>query len=405
MKSRTGETELPVRISRPETDRKGMARLSRNGAVKGWSGFGTRPTSADIGSHCFAHPFRQNLTRTGLGLVISEQNVDSGAPASCFCILVIILTSFHFFDLPSILLPRIAVEHGLTVEIEFKEKTYEKYFSQELGRLTNDSYSPDQVDEFYLGFDEAFFLGSPSMLLGFPFRRRSRWARLSGVPREVLTHVMASVLARMPPRRFNLFVQYKRPEYMVLPSAGQWSDWRTRYYRYTTKSHQQILLEKIESGSGQRAATIYASPALWRTEDLFNHSQRGEVVANSNIVSVACLTGHSLYSYVDAGYAGKAHSDPVDVESPSLEAIVKAGLESDALPFADHMKRTAALLTEIIGSGGTDYDLFWNARAAILQSDAPEARSDIPAPGTLDDALLTVEAFCDAFDTAFYTLG
>jgi len=41
---------------------------------------------------------------------------------------------------------------------EFKEKTYEKYFGFELARLTTVTFSPDQCDEAFLGFDDAFFL-------------------------------------------------------------------------------------------------------------------------------------------------------------------------------------------------------------------------------------------------------
>ncbi len=43
------------------------------------------------------------------------------------------------------------------MKAQFKEKTYEKQFGIEIGRLTNIVYSPDQCDEKYLGFDDAFF--------------------------------------------------------------------------------------------------------------------------------------------------------------------------------------------------------------------------------------------------------
>jgi hypothetical protein len=46
---------------------------------------------------------------------------------------------------------------------EFKEKPYEKYFGIELGRRTNVTFSPDQCDEGFLGFDDAFFLPMPSL--------------------------------------------------------------------------------------------------------------------------------------------------------------------------------------------------------------------------------------------------
>ncbi len=44
------------------------------------------------------------------------------------------------------------------MKIEFKEKPFEKQFAIEIGRLTNVSYSLDQCDEKFLGFDDAFYL-------------------------------------------------------------------------------------------------------------------------------------------------------------------------------------------------------------------------------------------------------
>ena len=46
------------------------------------------------------------------------------------------------------------------MKLPFEEKTYEAYFGQELGRLTNITYSPGQVAEGYLGFDGAAYLSA-----------------------------------------------------------------------------------------------------------------------------------------------------------------------------------------------------------------------------------------------------
>lgn len=50
------------------------------------------------------------------------------------------------------------------MKIPFKEKPFEKQFGIEIGRRTNTIYSPDQCDERFLGFDEAFFLPLPHLL-------------------------------------------------------------------------------------------------------------------------------------------------------------------------------------------------------------------------------------------------
>ena len=67
------------------------------------------------------------------------------------------------------------------MDIEFKEKTFEKYFGHELARLTNVTFSPDQCDEALLGFDEAFFMSEEWFFRFGPFVRRSRRARLTGI--------------------------------------------------------------------------------------------------------------------------------------------------------------------------------------------------------------------------------
>lgn len=45
----------------------------------------------------------------------------------------------------------------MTESTQFNERTYEKYFGRQLARATKSPYSPDLRDEYYLGFDEAFF--------------------------------------------------------------------------------------------------------------------------------------------------------------------------------------------------------------------------------------------------------
>jgi len=91
---------------------------------------------------------------------------------------------------------------------EFKEKPYEKYFGDELARLTNVTFSPDQRDEFLLGIDEAFLLPPPFLMGRLPHMRRRRWARLHRFPLSELDHIGDELSRRLPPFKFNLFVQY-----------------------------------------------------------------------------------------------------------------------------------------------------------------------------------------------------
>jgi hypothetical protein len=85
------------------------------------------------------------------------------------------------------------------METEFKEKTYEKYFSHEIVRLTNISFSPDQCDKNFLGFDDAFLLPFEHLLFIAPYVRSSRRLRRSGIVLRELDHLTEEAVKRMPP--------------------------------------------------------------------------------------------------------------------------------------------------------------------------------------------------------------
>lgn len=283
------------------------------------------------------------------------------------------------------------------MNIEFKEKTFEKYFSSEIARLTNIMFSPDQCDEFVLGFDDAFLLPIPELMRIAPFMRRRRWSRMRGILVSELNHVGDWISRRLPPFRFNLFVQYKRPDYLKTRGAAQWSDWQQAYYRYRTTPHQQDILEKTEAQSQGRAATIYASPAFWSAADLWTNVEAETIIENSNVASAARLKGHSRYSYVSPGHKGKAHSDTVDIESRPFEELITEGLENDELPLNQHLKKTATLINEVVQDSDSSAILFERAKSAIGVDQFDE--------DTIANALGTIEAFSDAFDLSYCAIG
>lgn len=124
------------------------------------------------------------------------------------------------------------------MDIEFKEKTFEKYFGHELARLTNITFSPDQCDEALLGFDEAFFLPEEWFFRFGPYVRRRRREQLTGIEIDEFNRHGEMIASHMPEFRLNLFVQFKRPKYLTSRGAKQWSDWKQNYYRYETTLHQ-----------------------------------------------------------------------------------------------------------------------------------------------------------------------
>lgn len=228
---------------------------------------------------------------------------------------------------------------------EFKEKPFETYFLAELSRLTNILYSPDQTDEGILGFDGAFFLPLPEWSDFFPYMRFRRWRHLVGIPASAIDDFGQALNDRLPPFNLNLFVQYKRPERLSRSNAAEWPSWNTPYFRYTVEEKQQQLLEKIAAAAAGRAAVVYAAAAFHKSAELFAHAEAGTVVASSNIASAELLTGHQRFSFVSPGHFGTGHSEPRNVESPSLDTIIRAADENEPLPFTRQMKAAA----EIIG--------------------------------------------------------
>lgn len=283
---------------------------------------------------------------------------------------------------------------------QFREKTYESYFLAELARRTNILYAPDQLDEAFLGFDGAFFLPFAELRHWLPYMRRRRWELLTALPVSAIDHFADELNDRLPPFRFNLFVQYKRPDYMMRASAAEWPSWSRPYYRYDTMPHQQELLEKVALSAGRRAATVYAAPAFWTAENLFDCAKTNSIVASSNIVSVALLNGHDRFSFSSSGNFGIAHSKPVNIESPAFDRILAEGLESEGLPFTKHVKMLSEQVRSVFSERKPDYELWASARAAILGS--PEI---LPSRSAFLDALITLEAFSQAFGVNIYPMG
>lgn len=283
------------------------------------------------------------------------------------------------------------------MKIEFKEKTFEKQFGIEIGRKTNIIFSPDQCDERFLGFDEAFFLPLEYLLSVAPYRRSRRYARMTGVSVREFEHIGEELSRRMPPFRFNIFAQYKRPDYLISRGAKQWRDWGEPYFRYETTLHQQEALAEIETLNRGRAAAIYASPAFRTSDELWQYVEEGEVVQNSNIASVGRLNGHEKYTYISSGQNGKGHSETEEIESVHVFEVLGAGMENEPLPYNQHVKQTAKTITEAVRVNEDSARIFELASMAT-------GLSELEA-GTLIWAMATVEVFADAFDVHPMLLG
>lgn len=289
------------------------------------------------------------------------------------------------------------------MNIDFREKTYEKAFFAEIARRTDIFLPPDQMDEEFLGFDDAFFLGRPRLLGLIPLRwwiPHVLWhphfhdgVLLS----EVVDEVGQELSRRLPPLHYNLFVQYKRPELMVSNRAGEWSDWGQAYFRYGITPHQQDRLAAIEENSNGRAVVIYASPAFAKWSELSSRMRSRTVIQGSNIATVGRLIGHKKYAYVQAGADGKAYSEPTDVRSVPLEEALSTASKLEGLRFSRHVKLAAQVIYEAISEDAQARALFDQARRALTIRSFPE--------NSLAEALVRIRAFEEAFDIAYYPMG
>ena len=206
----------------------------------------------------------------------------------------------------------------MTKWAEFAKKTYEKYFSQQIARATNVTFSPGTVNEFHLGFDEAFLVpGSIGHMLRTKFLLHPFFWR-NGVRLTEVDEFVQEVGERLPNFKFNFFVQYKIPELVSGNRGAEWNSWERSYYRYRLKAHQQDALAQLQLTAGQRAAVAYASAAFLTSEDLFKFVKSERVVQESNIASAGRMTGHTRYTYVSRGGNGMAHSEAQEIEGPAF---------------------------------------------------------------------------------------
>jgi hypothetical protein len=115
-----------------------------------------------------------------------------------------------------------------------------------------------------------------------------------------------------PPFHLNLFLQYKRPDY--LKRGKEYRHWRSAYFRFDLTPHQQRALEACANSLGASGHVAYGSPAFFRRTDLFAFQEQRTLAANTHFAPVLKLSNHSRYTYVSAHSAGKGHSDPVTIE-------------------------------------------------------------------------------------------
>ncbi len=279
---------------------------------------------------------------------------------------------------------------------EFKEKPYETAFVGELRLRTNAIYAPDQCDEGFLGFDASAFIQWKDLLPFSPYMRRARWHHLVGISASEIDRFGQRLNDRLPPFRLNFFAQFKRPHYLTDNSAKEWSTWNQNYFRYSVPMKQQKLLRKIIDKGAGRTLVVYAAAAFHTNNEFFTHLASDGIIDHSNIASAAMLDGHTRFTYAQAGNCGTGHSEPEDLQSPTLQELLAGNDEATPRPFTQHIKATADLIKTVVEDDDERRNTLSLARQAILGGGIEDTNPRVA--GSWLDAAITMAAFSTAFD-------
>jgi len=248
------------------------------------------------------------------------------------------------------------------MKCEFEEKTYEQYHNIELLGKSNIFFPPGQLQENILGFDSVLFSKNKNfwkLWRKIPLWREFLWRFWSLILEGVyLDNIFWEDLREVIDKeikvkfKFNVFIQYKRPEYLKSNRSKEFIYWKRPYYRYDIDIHQNQILSQIERQANDKAIVIYGAPAFHTFNDLFKYFGEGKLVENSNYVKPSTLDNHQRWTYVNSGTEGWAFSEPERKESIKLIDyinIVRENIkESEIESNSQFISKTLSVLVESI---------------------------------------------------------
>ena len=207
------------------------------------------------------------------------------------------------------------------MKVKFEEKTYESYFNNELDQKSSIYFPPGQVLEGALGFDASSFTRNRRLwrMLGYPcwFFPPFHGVDLQDVAHE-LNSVLGHIVDGVPKVKANLFIQYKRPEYITARSGKEWSYWNEAYFRYKVDRDQQKILFKIDQKFGSQALVVYASPAISTLDELVICKKKSKIIESTNFKKARDLNNHNRNTYIQSGVHSIACSEPQKIENLNL---------------------------------------------------------------------------------------
>lgn len=307
---------------------------------------------------------------------------------------------------------------------EFREKTYEKYFFAELIQQgARHFYPPDQMAENILGFDDAFFL-PPFTAKGNLLGGGEIWKRLSDLQDlnrgMTLNEIdgLATEFPHWPNFNLNFFVQYKRPDFFAaeaLNGPSEWQKIKKPYYRFSLRSkkpagkrkkkfdpkHQLKTLHKLHEEADGRAVITYAAPAFYSAKELWEYVEQRKIIEMSNLAEVQNIKPHhNVYTFLKEGWKGKAFSEPEEITSRSIEAMLGDRKTQAGLNMPTNLKQMASDMVKSIQDNACAGEMLEIHVSAIKDSiGAEESIQDIleSAGKRFSCANIVFLAYCEAF--------
>jgi hypothetical protein len=263
---------------------------------------------------------------------------------------------------------------------EFEEKEYEVAADLELAAGPagfRAVFSAGQVLESIVGYDVA---ADPSQ--DHPIWNLLNVARPPGVvlvPGHWAPGVSPSA-KQLPGNPISLIFQYKRPEWMVGPSAGQWKLWRQPYLRFTIRPRQQALLLRLQQKLSSQAVVRYVSPAFWRRGDFEAALLRRQILGKSGFVGPDALAGHRAWTYLQPGSVGRANPSPARRTFEDLSGLRTRLAEPSKATRHEIVKRGTGLLDHLALLGAAAREREPRLRSGLEHWDRLLARDGILSP-------------------------
>lgn len=285
------------------------------------------------------------------------------------------------------------------MNVNFSERNFEAYFNSELdykyGSMSflNPSFTPSPLEEADLGFDKMIYFQKWRVLWPDWMGYCPRF--LNGVTRNNLQSLGRRYNEIFPKLKANIFLQYKRPQYLNTSRASEWQSWKKPYYRFSTRDGQHELLVRLDKIAGKKAAVLYVAPVCCSHEQLIDFAKDGLIVENSIKVPAEYLANHKRCTYIDAVSQPKGHSEAVDLPSFDFSQFLSERKESGGISFTQNIKELGTLILKTTDADPSHTNVLKLTRQLILKNVSEETLNEIS--GTWLDHWFTIHALSLAF--------